>query len=264
MTLLLVEMRRAVHRRLVRWMIAADLVFCAAMGVIAFLSRVDPAYPRDHAAILLNWWQPAGGGGLIVIGTSVLVIGAAICGASVAGAEWKAGTITTVLTWSPGRVRLHLTRTASAAILSFVIGVVLLIVFMAAAVPAMLTHGSTSGTDAGWWWALTMAVVRSAGMAALVAVLAFNIATLGRNTAAALVAIAAWALFVENLVRGLRPGLARYLVGENVAMVVPWHPLDDVEFKSTPTAALVTLLVYLAIVVGIATWSFQRRDVAGS
>ena len=64
-----------------------------------------------------------------------LVVGAAICGASVAGAEWKAGTITTVLTWEPSRRRLHAARTASAAILAFAIGFALEVVFLAACRP---------------------------------------------------------------------------------------------------------------------------------
>ena len=64
-----------------------------------------------------------------------LVVGAAICGASVAGAEWKAGTITTVLTWEPSRRRFHAARTASAAILAFAIGFALQIVYLAAAAP---------------------------------------------------------------------------------------------------------------------------------
>lgn len=264
MNLLKVEMRRALHRRLVRWMIVVALFFCGVMGTIAMLSPVDEAHPDEHPGILVNWWDASTGEGAILIGATALVIGAAICGASVSGAEWRAGTITTVLTWSPSRIRLHLARTASAAILSFLIGLALLVVFMSSALPAMLTHGNTTGGDAQWWWDMFLVMVRSAAMGSLLAVLACNIATLGRNTTAALIALAVWALFVENLIRGLKPGLARYLVGENVATVVPWRPLPDVAYPSSAIASLATLLAYLAIVVGIAAWSFQHRDVAAT
>ena len=77
-------------------------------------------------------------------------------------------------------------------------------------------------------------MARIALVTALVAVLAVNVATLGRNTSAALVAMAAWALAVERSVSALRPGLARFMIGENVATVVPWTPLTDVGFERPP------------------------------
>ena len=62
--------------------------------------------------------------------------------------------------------------------------------------------------------------------------------------------------------RGLRPGLARFLITENVVILVPWKALDNVEFHRTPGLALATVSVYLAVVVGITTLLFSRRDVA--
>src|SRR6201999_3339701 len=112
------------------------------------------------------------------------------------------------------------------------------VVFFAAALPAVFAHGNTDGVDGDWWIALAVAMVRIAFMAALVAVLALNIATIGRNTTAALVALAVWMIALEGLVRGLRPGLARFLVTENVATLVPWRAMEDVEFHRGPTLAL--------------------------
>ena len=51
------------------------------------------------------------------------------------------------------------------------------------------------------------------------------------------------------------------MIGENVATVVPWTPLTGVEFSRPPAAALASLLVYLAVIVAIATASFARRDI---
>ena len=39
-----------------------------------------------------------------------LVVGALFAGASVAGAEWRAGSMTTLLTWEPRRVRVIVGR----------------------------------------------------------------------------------------------------------------------------------------------------------
>lgn len=264
--MLVVEMQRALHRRLVRWMIALALALCALTGSVVYLSSRDAAElarATDHPAHMVTWWTAGGGSGdaLLLTAALFLVVGAAICGASVAGAEWRAGTVTTMLTWEPSRLRLHAARTASAGILAFVIGFVLQVVFLASALPAALLHGTTAGTDPGWWLGLLAAMARISLVAALVAILAVSVATLGRNTSAALIAMAAWALVIERTIAALRPGMARYLIGENVATVVPWTPLTDVEFDRPPVVALASLIAYLAVIVTVASASFATRDV---
>jgi hypothetical protein len=211
-----------------------------------------------------DWWRAGTGDGFLTTAALFLAFGAAVCGASVAGAEWKAGTITTVLTWQPSRLRLHAARTASAAVLSFAIGFGLQVVFLASALPAVAAHGTTAGTDRAWWFGLLWATLRISLVTALVAVLAVSVATIGRNTAAALVALSAWALVFEGIIRGLRPGLARFLIGENVATVVPWAPMRDAPFHRPPALALATLIVYLAVTIAVATTLFWKRDVASA
>ena len=263
-----VEMTRALHRRLVRWMVLVALVGCALCCAISFLTSgdaVELARSKGHPALMASWWGGAEeGDNLLTMGATFLAIGAVICGASVAGAEWRNGTITTVLTWEPSRVRLHLARTASAALLAFVIGFLLQVALLGSALPAVLAHGSTAGTDGSWWLALAWAMLRVSLVASLVAVLALSVASIGRNTAAALVTLAIWALVLENMVRGLKPGLARFLIGENVVTVVPWTAMDDVPFHRPPLLALATLVFYLGLVVALATTLFWKRDVASA
>jgi hypothetical protein len=266
--LTLVEMRRALHRRIVWWMILLAFLGCAFVGVVAYASSSD-AYELasssdDHPAFMANWWIAGSGDGTLSIAAVFLALGAAICGASVAGAEWRAGTVTTVLTWTPSRVRLQSARTISAAVLAFVIGALLQVVFLGALLPAVWAHGNSVGTDGDWWASLALAMLRIAGITALVAVLALSIASIGRNTVAALVAIAAWALIGEGLVRGYKPGLARWLITENVATVVPWKAMSDVEFHRGPGTALATLVVYLLAAAAVAMVTFARRDIAGA
>jgi ABC-type transport system involved in multi-copper enzyme maturation permease subunit len=262
--LTVVEMRRALHRRLVRWMIVLAASLSALAGVIVFLTSRDPeALAREptHPAHMASWWGGGGEDSYLLTAALFLVVGAAICGASVAGAEWKAGTITTALTWEPMRHRLHAARTASAAILAITIGFALEVVYLAAALPAVALNGSTDGTNAGWWAGLLLAMTRVALITSLVAVLAVSVATIGRNTSAALVAMAAWALVVERIVAGLRPQWARFMVSENVATVIPWSQMTNVDFERPPIVALAALLAYLAAVVALAAASFTRRDV---
>jgi hypothetical protein len=211
---------------------------------------------------MVNWWTSGSSDSILSVAAVFLVVGAAICGASVAGAEWRAGTITTMLTWVPSRVRLHGARTLSAAVLSFIIALLLEALFLAATLPAVIAHGTTAGTDAGWWGALILAMLRIALVTSLIAVLAVSIATIGRNTSAALIALATWALVVERLVVGFWPKLARFMVSENVAIVVPWSPLGNVNFERPAIVALITLLAYLAVIIAAATTLFARRDVA--
>ena len=105
----------------------------------------------EHPAILGDWWARGAGEGFLLVAAIFLAIGAAICGASVAGAEWKWGTVTTALTWEPRRVRLHLARTLSAGVLAFFIGLALQVIFFVAALPAVFAHGNTDGVDGAWW-----------------------------------------------------------------------------------------------------------------
>ena len=145
-----VEMRRALHRRLVRWMLAlwhSRRARSRARSPTASSRVAQLARSTDHPAHMATWWTAGGGGGdaLLLVAAVFLAVGVVICGASVAGAEWRAGTVTTMLTWEPSRLRLHAARTLSAGLLAFVIGIALQIAFLASVVPAALLHGTTDG-----------------------------------------------------------------------------------------------------------------------
>lgn len=269
MNLLLVEMRRAMNRRVVRVMILLALIACVFAGVIAFTSStgktVAQLHVRNnlHPAILRDWWVAERSDGAALIASLFLLLGGMFTGAAVAGAEWRAGTITTVLTWEPRRVRLNLTRTAACAIVAFVVAVGLQVIFLASFLPAVLANGTTAGVDADWWQSLAWVVARAALLTSLAATLAIALATLGRNTAFALAVVFAWMAVIENLIRGLRPGWAAYLWGENLGTVVPWQQMRGVEFVRSPLLALSTILLYTMVLLGVATLAFARRDVAG-
>lgn len=270
MNLLVVEMRRALHKRVVRVLIMIALAGCAFAGVIAFLSSSGRTIAQLHQggelhpAVLTDWWAPAQADGAVIIAAFFLLIGALFAGASVAGTEWRAGTITTMLTWEPRRIRLNIARTAACGILAYVIAFGLQVLFLAAFVPAVLANGSAAGADTDWWLSLALAVARTSLLTAIAAMLAVALATLGRNTAFAFGVTFAWFAVIEGLIRGLRPGWAQYLWGENVATIVPWRQMEDVPFTRGPLLALLTLVAYTAVIVVAATITFQRRDIAGS
>ena len=106
--------------------------------------------------------------------------------------------------------------------------------------------------------------MRSALLTSIAATLAVALATLGRNTAFALAAVFVWLVVVENLIRGLRPGWAGYLWGENLGTVLPWKQMENVDFSRGPGVALATIVLYTVVAVVAATVAFQRRDIAGT
>ena len=268
--LLMSEMRRALHRRAVWILIALALIGVATLGVIAFVSSAGKTLAElseggeDHPALMVNWWRAGGGDGILVIAGLPLLLGAVFGGASVLGAEWKAGTMTTVLTWEPRRLRVHTVRLISAFVLAVLIAFVLETLFLLAALPAVLAHGSTAGTDGEWWVSLIGAMVRIALMTGSAAVLAGSLATIGRGTTFALGAIFGWIAIAENLIRGLKPGLKPHLLGENLSIVLTWAPLSDVDFTREVSVAVTALVGYVAVIVVVCAASFVRRDVVGA
>ena len=269
MTLLLTEMRRALHRRLVWVLIGLALGLSIVGAIIVFVDSAGGLSPAQsagyelHPASMTSWWVPGGGDGWIAVCAFFLAIGGMIGGASVAGAEWRAGTVATVLTWEPRRTRLLAARMGAAGILAAAIATVLQLCSLVLLLPAVVVNGTTAGTDGAWWLGLAGAVGRASALTALAAVLALAIANIGRNTTAALAAITGWLLVGEGLVRGLKPGWARHLLSDNLAVVLTWAPLDGDVASHSPGHALATLLVYTAIPVAAAVALFRRRDLVG-
>jgi hypothetical protein len=267
--LLMVEMRRAMHRRVVRMLIALAILGCAFAGIVAFTGSSGKSVAElhlrgaTHPAVLTDWWTSGTGDSAVTIAATFLLLGGFFAGAAVAGAEWRAGTITTVLTWEPRRARLNLTRTAACGILAFVIGTALQVVFLVSFLPAVFAHGTTTGADAAWWTSLVLAIARASLLTSIAAVLAVALATLGRNTAFALAAVFAWMAVIEGAIRGLRPGWAQYLWGENLATTLSWAQMKNVDFSRGPLLALLTISLYTVVLVASATVMFQRRDIAG-
>jgi hypothetical protein len=267
MNLLLVEMRRALHRRVVWVLVALALCGCALAGVIAYLTSGEESIAQlrldSHPAIMSTWWEGAGEG-VVLIASFFLLLGALFGGASVAGAEWRAGTVTTVLTWEPRRTRLLLARTTACAVLAALIAFALQVLFLASFLPAVLSNGSTAGTDAQWWSDLAGVMARTSVITGLASVLGVALATIGRNTAFALVAAFAWVAVIEPLVRQLRPRWAPYLWAENVDSAMTWVAKQYPGSTRGPLEALVTITLYSAVLLAAATLLFRQRDIAGA
>ena len=266
MNLLMTEMRRALHRRAVLVLIAITLAGCTLAGAIAYFTSKGKTVAQlrladDGPAVMANWWIADDHVGVLSVGMFFLFLGGFFGGATVAGAEWRAGTITTVLTWEPRRLRLHSARLASGAILAFVISFALQVVFLASFAPAVVFNGTSDGVDGSFWYSLAVVMARTSVITAAAAVLAMSLATAARNTAFAVIAMFAWIVVIEGLIRALKPSLSSWLWGETVTTVMSWSRLETVEVARGPLFSAATLAAYLAVIVGGAAISFQRRDI---
>lgn len=226
-----------------------------------FVPSVDDLVrERDPRFRLVDVWDRSRQAGLLAAAIAALAFTAVVAGASFVGADWKHSTITTQLTWSPRRVRLLLVKAVAAGLVAFALAVVLQAVFVASFLPAVAWRGTTAGADEEWFRELALIVLRGAGLTGAAAVIGLAVANLGRTTAAALGIAFGYLLLVENLVRGLRPRWARWLVLENAGIVV-----TAVEQASVPgrtvLAAGALLAAYAAGLLLLAAVVFRRRDV---
>lgn len=262
------EVRRGLHRRAVWTLISVAMLGVIVLGVVAFVDSAGKS-PEElgvngtHPAVMADWWAPGTADGILMIGAVPLLLGGLIGGVTVAGAEWRAGTITTVLCWESRRLRLHAARVGACFVLATVIGLALEASFLAATVPAVLAHGTTAGVDSVWWASLLWAMARIAFLTGGAAVVGASLATLGRGTTFALAVVFGWMAIGETLVRGVKPGLQHLLAAENLAVVLTWAPLADASFSRAGPAAAVTLTVYMAVIAAAAGAAFHARDIAG-
>ena len=257
--LLGIEVRRCAARRLVRGLIALAIVGCLLTAFFSYRAANHDEITNTFRLVELH--QPPDDT-LVGIGAFFLVIGAAIGGASMIGAEWRAGTFVTLLTWEPQRRRVALTKLAACGLVAGVVAMALQALFLVSFLPAALGPGSTDGVDAEWMRSFAGGALRVACVTALVAVFMASVAMIGRSTAAALGFVFGYMMIFENLVRAWKPWSARYLLGENGARFIVGVELEDVPFTRSTTAAALTLVFYATLVATAAVVSFWRRDLA--
>jgi hypothetical protein len=242
------EIRRILARRLVR--LAALL---ALMGIVT--AGLVLSFQADETFTLTGFSD-------ILKGTTVpLVLASWLLGASSIGAEWRAGTVTTALTWEPRRVRLLVAKAVAATILAVVLTVTVQALLVAAMLPAAFFQGTTAGADAAWFRELVGVVVRGALLAGVGGAIGFSIAAVGRNTAFALgVGFVYLAILEGNLLGGLFPGLRRWLLVGNAIVLVSGEQNAEIVGRSVVGAGLL-LAVYSIGAVMIAIAFFRARDV---
>ena len=299
--LLGVEWRRVLARRLVRVSAALAVLAVLAAGAITFLVSRDtdaaslaqaqaarqvevqrcitgqlegvPAdVPADHRAEFCEqgFIPPVQDRRFhyehlpeILVGTSgfAIILGW-LLGASLVGAEWHAGTMATLLTWEPRRVRVLAAKLVAAGTLVFALTVVLQLLLGAALLPAGLLRGTTDGIDSDWLRSLSGVGLRVAAVSVVGATLGLSIATLGRNTAAALGIAFGYLAVVENAIRGLRPNWSPWLLGDNIIVVITNQTQNTPLAGRSALEAATLVACYTLALLAAALFAFRRRDIA--
>ena len=249
--LIRIEFLRLWSRRLIRVGILLAIALSAVAGVIAAATSKEPS-PLSLVEVVD-----------VLPGVSPFyMIGALVVGASFLGADWSAGTIATQLTWEPRRIRVLIAKVIALVIGVFILAVILEAVLVGFLAAAAAINGVTDGVDGTWLTDIGETAIRVGALCSLIAVIAMSIAMLSRTTAAALGIAFAWLAVAEGLIRGLKPSLQPWLLGENILIFVIGYNNDVIPGSGrTAATAGLQLLLYTAIFLTIAGVWFTRRDV---
>lgn len=190
----------------------------------------------------------------------MLVIGIVI-GASSVGADWQSGSMGTLLTWEPRRVRVLLVRMAVVALVVLVLTILLQAALAFAMAAGAALRGDTT-LPAGSVTDVIEVILRVGAVAAVASVIGVAISSIGRSTAASLGAIFVYLALVESLLRGLVPKLAPWLLSVNLFALVDGQAQDlgDGQVVSV-THGVVTVGAYAVGLVILAVVFFRARDV---
>jgi ABC-2 type transport system permease protein len=198
----------------------------------------------------------------VYLGTNPLLIALlVVLAASFIGAEWHAGTMTTLLTWEPRRVRVFGAKVLAAAALSFV-GIVALQAFLGAVLaPSAIFRGTTDGANAAWFRSVAGLVLRAAAVGAVGAAIASALATIGRNTAAALGVAFGYIAVIEPILHAVRPKWQPWFLYDNAATFVLGNRSGFPAINRSTAGAGLVLAAYAAALLLVAGGMFARRDV---
>lgn len=195
--------------------------------------------------------------------TSILGL---VIGASFVAASWQTGTISTIFTWEPRRLRWFAARILVLLAGVFVMTVVIVLFLSAGLAFAAMLRGSTVGVNSEWWTDVLTTSLRVSVAAALSAVIGGAVGAIGRHTAAALGVVFVWTAVLEGLVRGLRPSWIPWLLGDNLVAFLGWQTTEFQvsafeSFTITPGRSVIVIVGYTAVLLAFGFTFVRIRDV---
>ena len=184
-----------------------------------------------------------------------------VLAASFIGAEWHAGTMTTLLTWEPRRIRVFVAKVLAAGAAAFV-GLVLLQALLGVALaPAAIVRGTTEGVNLGWLRAMAGLILRGGALTALAAAVGVALASIDRNTATALSVAFGYIAVIEPILRAVRPKWQPWFLYDNAATFLLGQRAGFTAASRSPVGAGILISSYALAAVVVAGVLFVRRDV---
>jgi ABC-2 type transport system permease protein len=215
------------------------------------LGQVDD--PRFHRNRLKGILQGVSGA-LAVVGWAV--------GASLIGAEFASRSMTTLLTWETRRGRVYVTKMIAAVIAMAVLALVVLCLVVLAMWPALALHSAPLRVSDPTWASLAGLIGRGVALTAVASGMGFAIATIGRNTAAALGAGFAYIIVLENILGSSIERWRRWLLLGNVIVFVSGDNNGGDVPGRTVTGAGLFLTAVAVTLLAAGAGAFRARDLA--
>ncbi|MEA2591147.1 MAG: hypothetical protein QOD62_978 [Actinomycetota bacterium] len=197
-----------------------------------------------------------------------------VIGTSFIGAEWASGTMASLLTWEPRRIRVLLAKLAAPIVVLVVVGAVAVALGLAGSWLIAAIRGTTADTTSH---AVNLMIARGARGLLLIGLLTgagCAIAGFTRHTVAAVVATVAYLVIVENILRHLEPGWERWFLTSNAAAVLtgkfrlflpPTGGFGSATLQRSfvlhASRGLIYLTALLVALVGIWAFTFTQRDI---
>jgi ABC-2 type transport system permease protein len=216
----------------------------------------------------------------LAVGAAVALVGFLLA-ATFIGAEWSSKNLVAWLFWEPRRLRVMAAKLV--ALLSSVLLLAVLAQVLWYGTAKLLLHYrglpvSTMGPLAAHFWShVVNAQARAALLVLITALVGFSLASLMRNSAAALGVAFVYFAVVENVIRAVNPDLQPYLFTTNVAAWIANNGITvfgravynrqagfvtprDIHISNAHGAVM--LLIFAGIATVAALTTFARRDIS--
>lgn len=266
------EVRRLAARRAVRWCLGVALLIVIALVVVNAVRSTGTGF-GDHTMYLRQIWLEGRDGvretALLSIGVYLMIVGVAIAATAI-GADYRAGTVGTLLTWEPRRVRVVTARLLAIGVVTVGTYVIVIGVFVGGWTLGAAVRGSTAGLGPDFWTNIGGIAGRSMVAVLVLAGITAGLALLTRGAVGALIIWFGYLVGIEGILAGRVPRLRSWLLIENLGPFLEGRTLrthfqgagSTVELVVHPGPGLVRVLVITAIVVLAGILAFARRDVA--
>jgi hypothetical protein len=211
--------------------------------------------------------------------SSIVVLVGVLLGATLGGADWGAGTMGTLLTWEPRRIRVLLSRAAVVALTVFGITLALQAFVSATFWAATALRGSTQISPNTWGDTVNQ-ILRNAALASGFGIVSLGVATVTRSTAAAVGALFGYLVVAEGFLASVWTDVQSRLLVRAATVVASQEPLLNPDASATygpggtlidvsrngvllsVRGAWVVVTIWVASLLGVALLAFRQRDVS--